>query len=83
MKQYKYEAPSDKEMEYIQKALEAMNLGNIAELVVDALGRAVVMNVLSLMKTAWSTGFDAGFANAKEGEENGEKNKSKCLSISR
>ena len=83
MKQYKYEAPSDKEMEYIQKALEAMNLGNIAELVVDALGKMQVMNVLSLMKTAWSAGFDAGFANAKEGEENGEKNKSKCLSISR
>ena len=60
MKQYKYEAPSDKEMEYIQKALEAMNLGNIAELVVDTLGRAVVMNALSLMKTAWSAGFDEG-----------------------
>ena len=60
MKQYKYEAPSDKEMEYIQKALEAMNLGNIAELVVDALGKMQVMNVLSLMKTAWSAGFDEG-----------------------
>jgi len=29
-------------------------------LVVDALGKMQVMNVLSLMKTAWSAGFDEG-----------------------